>query len=285
MDQEQIKQISTAVLGEIFGIYIFFNGFRTLHKKRLIQNVPTSTVRAIPMGEVEIKGKAKAKNLLKTPVSKIPCVFFRYVEEEWRKVGKSYRWVKTLDTTSRNIFYLVDDTGAVKILPDGAELNLVNNYVSREGNIRKTEYYILENEYLYVLGRAKKLPSIHEIENQIVEKKIEQIIKNPDEKIKLDKNRDMWIDENELTEVKEKIKEEARIHLEKATELQKDDFVPSHLSDVIICKTDGFHFIISTMEENKMVESFKKRSAFMIFGGSFLIVFFFWLILKTITAK
>ncbi|MCM8764240.1 MAG: E3 ubiquitin ligase family protein [Candidatus Omnitrophica bacterium] len=277
---EHNNLLSYAIIGEISGIYFFFNGFSILRKKRLMQNVPTSTVRAIPIGEVEIKGKAKAMHLLKTPISQVPCVFFRYVEEEFRKAGKTHKWVKILDTSSNYPFYLVDDTGAVKVEPAGAELNLVNRHVIREGNIRRTEYYILENEKLYVFGKAKKLPSSYLIENEMVEKRFEEIMKDPEEKIKLDKNQDMWIDEDELAGAKEKIKQDIKKQITKNLEEKKDDFVLPHLKNVIIGKEKNSSFIISTMEENNFIQHLKVQSILMVYGGAFLIVACLWIIVR-----
>ncbi|MCM8815221.1 MAG: E3 ubiquitin ligase family protein [Candidatus Omnitrophica bacterium] len=231
-----------AIIGEISGIYFFFNGFNILRKKRLMQNVPTSTVRAIPIGEVEIKGKAKARFLLKTPVSKVECVFFRYIEEELRKVGKNYKWVKILDVNSDYPFYLVDDTGAVRIEPAGAELNLIKRYVKKDGNIRKTEYYIVEDEKLYVLGKARKLPSQYMIENEVNEKRFSEIMGNPEEK--------------------------------------KDDFVLPHLKDVAIGKEKNSAFIISTMEEDNLIQHLKVQSILMVYGGAFLIIGCLWIIVR-----
>lgn len=274
--------LSYAIIGEISGIYFFFKGFKVLHQKRLIQNVPSSTVRAIPIGEVEIKGRAKAKYLLKTPISKVPCVFFRYIEEEFRKLGNKYKWVKILDTRSDSQFYLADDTGAVKIDPVGAKLKIVNSYIQREGNLRKIEYYILENEKLYVFGKAKKLPSIYEIEKELVEKRLKEIMENPEEKIKIDKNQDMWIDENEVAETKEKIKQNIKEQLTKNLEAKNDEIVLKHLNNVVIGKENGSLFIISTMEENFLVEHLKLQTIFMIYGGAILIVGCLWIIIRYI---
>ncbi|MCM8763957.1 MAG: E3 ubiquitin ligase family protein [Candidatus Omnitrophica bacterium] len=277
---EYDRLFSYAIIGEASGIYLFLKGFRVLRQKRLIQNVPTSTVRAIPIGEVEIKGKAKAEYLLKTPVSKVQCVFFRYVEEEFRKVGKTYKWVKILDTSSNYPFYLVDDTGAVKIEPAGAELNLVNRYMTKQGNIRKTEYYILENEKLYVLGKAKKLQSSYMIENEMVEKRFTDIMDNPEEKISLDKNQDMWIDDSEVIVAKERIRQEIREKLAKNLEEKKDNFVLPHLRDVTIGKEKDSPFVISTMEEDNLIHHLKIQSILMVYGGAFLIVGCLWIILR-----
>lgn len=262
-----------SIMGEVAGIYFFFKGFKVLKEKRIIQNIPTSTIRAIPVGEVEIKGKAKSKYKLSTPISKVPCIFFRYIEEEFRRVGKNYKWVKILDIKSDFPFYIEDDTGTVKIDPKGADLKLVNKYMEVEGRIRKTEYYILEKEPMYVIGTAKKLPSFYDIEREEIEKRIKEIMENPEEKIKLDTNKDMWIDENEWAQARQKIKEEVRKHLqEKLKNADQDPDVSPHLKNIIVGKGENSPFIISTLREEQLVEKLEGQVVAMIFGGAFLIL-------------
>lgn len=277
---ESYDLLFAAILGEILGISFFFKGFRTLRQKRIIQNVPTSTIRAIPIGEVEIKGKSKAKYPLKTPLSSLPCVFFKYIEEEFRKVGKTYKWVKILETQSDYPFYIYDDTGTIIVNPAGAELTLVNKFIKNEGKIRKTEFYILENEKIYILGTAIKLPSRYEVEREIVEKKFKEVMEDPEEKIKLDKNKDMWIDENEIKEKEEEIKQNVKEQVEKAFIENNDNIVPDHLKDVIIGKGKYSPFIISTMEEQHLVNHLKLQTIIMVYGGGLLIIGCLWIILK-----
>jgi hypothetical protein len=47
-----------AALGLVIGPYLFYRGFRLLQRKRLILDIPRSTVRTAAMGGVEVSGKA-----------------------------------------------------------------------------------------------------------------------------------------------------------------------------------------------------------------------------------
>jgi hypothetical protein len=40
------------------GLFLFFRGFRDLRRKRLLEDTPTSTLRAIAPGLVEVSGRA-----------------------------------------------------------------------------------------------------------------------------------------------------------------------------------------------------------------------------------
>ena len=66
-------------IGFVLGIIGFFKGFKLRKKKRLIENIPTSTVRGMAVGLVEVKGQAvEYKGTLKTPFAKADSVFFHY---------------------------------------------------------------------------------------------------------------------------------------------------------------------------------------------------------------
>jgi hypothetical protein len=45
-----------SVGGLLLGLYVFYRGFHHFRRKRLIENTPTSKVRSIAMGLVEIFG-------------------------------------------------------------------------------------------------------------------------------------------------------------------------------------------------------------------------------------
>lgn len=52
-----------AIAGAPTGIYLFYRGFTVLARKRLIQNIPRSTIRSAAIGQVELAGKATVSRL------------------------------------------------------------------------------------------------------------------------------------------------------------------------------------------------------------------------------
>lgn len=170
--------------GVIFGAVAFFKGFSVREKKRLIENIPTSTVRGMAVGLVEVKGKAVCIDQpLMSHFAKTPCVFFRYKIEELRSSGKSSRWVTIASYSSTNYFYLEDETGKVAVDPLDAELHLnvdrnfsTGNFnpqsqqqfllgltelgISSSGflglgkSMRCFETYIAPGDFIYVMGNA-----------------------------------------------------------------------------------------------------------------------------------
>ncbi|MDD3726643.1 MAG: hypothetical protein PHI44_05555 [Candidatus Ratteibacteria bacterium] len=266
----ETKILIWSVIGVFAGIYLFFNGFRKLWKKRLIQNIPTSKIRSIAMGLVEINGTAVADVLLTGPYTKSPCVFYHILAEHLVRTQKSTYWVKELEMKSDIPFFVKDDTGVVMIDPAGAETNIPLRYSKMEGNRRYREWNIMEKEPIYVLGTAKRLEGIEEKIQKEVEVRIKDIIENPDEKIKLDTNKDMWIDEEEWRTAREKIKEDIRKKFEGVSNNLKQDGhnIPEHLKDIVICKGElDRHFLLSNKSEKELVGSYKYQIFFSIFGG------------------
>ncbi len=179
-----------SILGFLLGGYSFFKGFSYLKKKRFIENIPTSKIRSLAMGVVEIYGSAvPIKNkIIKSPFSQKDCVYSKYTIEEYRRSGKSSRWVTVKSRGSITNFHLRDDTGAVLINPEGANIEipfdfeynsgwgkdppetvkqfLKNNGMSFEGflGINKTmryrEYIIAPGDKLYIMGTAGANPFV-----------------------------------------------------------------------------------------------------------------------------
>lgn len=183
MSSSEEKGLVALCAGIIFGPIAFFKGFKVREKKRLIENIPTSTVRGMAVGLVEVKGKAVCiEQPLISYFAKAPCVFFRYQVEELRSSGKSSRWVTIASYSSTNYFYLEDETGKVAVDPQGAELHLrvdrqFSNSWSGQGkaellsglaglgltstsflgfskSLRCSETYIAPGDFIYVMGNA-----------------------------------------------------------------------------------------------------------------------------------
>jgi hypothetical protein len=74
-----------AALGLVIGPYLFYRGFRLLQRKRLILDIPRSTVRAAAMGGVEVSGKAVGPYTLVSPLSQRDCLYYRVVIRVLRK--------------------------------------------------------------------------------------------------------------------------------------------------------------------------------------------------------
>lgn len=113
--------LSWAALGLVIGPYLFYRGFRLLQRKRLILDIPRSTVRAAAMGGVEVSGKAVAPYTLVSPLSPRDCLYYRVVIRILRKSSSPI-----IDRTLRPLF-IDDGTGELMICPRGAEMQLTGS--------------------------------------------------------------------------------------------------------------------------------------------------------------
>lgn len=178
------------IIGFIFGLILFIKGFIWLKQKRLIENMPTSKVRSIAMGLVEIFGKVAPSKILKSPFSNKDCVYYKYTIEEYRRTGKHSRWVTVKKGEEVVHFYLEDDTGKVLIDPKGANVDIPLDFQFNSGlgkdppllikqflksnnmgfetflginkTMRYTEYFISPNDKLYIMGTAGDNPFVKE---------------------------------------------------------------------------------------------------------------------------
>lgn len=158
-------------VGFLFGIFLFYKGFFSLRKKRKIEHTPTSKIRGISLGEVEIYGEAfnpqleqkdnNSENI--SPFSKKKCVYYITTIEEERKNKNSTYWqVIHLDKFIRP-FYVKDDTGKIIVDPHGAKFDIPLAFEEISGFGRDpsndVRAYLDKNEIKFegLFGMNKKL--------------------------------------------------------------------------------------------------------------------------------
>jgi len=172
-----------------FGLSVY--GWLVHQRKRLIESIPTSTIRSLALGLVEISGQAQSEEgLLSTPFSGLPCVFYSYAVEEHVGSGKHARWETIAKGTSEQPFVVRDATEQVLVAPLGAELILPDERTYRNdwlgelpsttiaglnrlgisterwiGNktLRCREAFIQPEEQVYVLGTAHEQQDASEL--------------------------------------------------------------------------------------------------------------------------
>ena len=176
------------VMGVVGGLWLMWRGWRVQQRKRLIENIPTSPIRSLALGLVEVSGRAEPEvELLTSPFGGFPCVFYSYSVEEQVGSGKNTRWETIASGTSEQSFFVHDATGRVLVVPLDANLILPDERVSRTswlgelpplaaaglshlgiastswmGNktFRCRESFILPDESIYVLGTALEHPGM-----------------------------------------------------------------------------------------------------------------------------
>ncbi|PKH46643.1 LemA family protein, partial [Dehalococcoides mccartyi] len=135
---------------QIWGYLVFVLGlaalalaFRTMRRKRLVDDIPTSRTHGVFIGLVELKGTAESEKPFTGFLSAEQCVYYYYkVEERWsRMVTESFTdakghvqfrtrqesgWTQVASGKEMQPFYLKDETGIILIQPEGADIQPKN---------------------------------------------------------------------------------------------------------------------------------------------------------------
>jgi hypothetical protein len=77
-----------------------------------------------PGSAAKVRGRVIARDLIDSPLRGEPCVYYRYLVEEWR-ASRAYvggTWNPAQFDEAIAEFYIVDDTGRALVLPAGAEV-------------------------------------------------------------------------------------------------------------------------------------------------------------------
>lgn len=282
--------IKIAVSGFIFGILSFFCGFMSLRRKRIIENIPTSTVRGMAMGLVEIIGKAKMTSHLRSPLTSKECLFYNYKIEHYEIGRNSGTWVTIAKGDSSFFpFYLDDGTGKITVLPRGAELllpvdyefetsigktipsNLIEymeaNGIKYKGlfanlTLRFREWYICEGETVYVLGTAKKHHNAPYEHKRLLTERLRKLKSDSEKMAEVDLNKDGMISQEEWGLATSRI--EQKLLQEKLQSITPDDH-----GDVAIGKGEMQKtFIISDHSQKELISKLSSESFLCIWGGA-----------------
>jgi len=100
-------------------------GFRAVKHKRIVENLPASPTSGVAYGLAEVKGLVDLPdgvNPYEAPLSRRPCVTYKYEIKEQRGSGKKRRWVTVHSESRRKPFEVLDRDGSLKVCPDDAEI-------------------------------------------------------------------------------------------------------------------------------------------------------------------
>lgn len=276
------------------GIWYFFWGFKRLRRKRKIENIPTSTVRGLALGLVELIGKAKKNKILVSPLTQTECVFYRFTVERYQSSGRSGRWVIIAKGDSlASSFWLDDGTGRIIVFPEGSELIMPVNYEFKTGlgktlpdnlinfmeknnlryrglfgnySLRFNEWYICEDETVYVLGTAQSVGQDNYMDSRKEKllKRLRELKSNPQEMSKLDLNKDGEISTDEWDRAVAKIEQEL-LEEELKNSSQQEQV------DIMVSKGNKEEvFIISDYSQKELISKLSWQSFSSVFGGAVL---------------
>ena len=185
MSDIELKSWATAAL--FAGPWFFFRGFRDLRLHRLIKNTPTSRIRSMAMGLVEVKGTVIQRSSVRAPFSNQPCAYWE-VEIALRGSEK-HGWHTVYRESSGQPFFVDDGTGIAMVYPKGsmcrvppsadeacigamlpdvyseflAGRRLWQRVLWRFSQMRFRERRVEEGETVYILGSAEPRPQSRDI--------------------------------------------------------------------------------------------------------------------------
>ncbi|MFH1957889.1 MAG: GIDE domain-containing protein [bacterium] len=247
-----------------FSIFLFFLGWELYERKSVIEGIPTSTIRSLPMGLVEIKGLAKNKYPVNTPVNKINCVFYRYKIEKYVVTGsgrhRSSSWKEIAGGQSITPFFLEDSTGSVLVEPFNCDAVLRRRYYYSEGHYsgarRYSEWYILPGESVYILGYAGKSNDVMGSRREKLRSKLRELKSSKELQKRYDVNKDGSIDEYEWELAVREIEKEIR-----------QSGASGDLSDVAVSGSRKDNMLLADRSEKELAKWMGIKSFVFIFGG------------------
>ena len=116
--------LSVGVLPLALGFSMIFKQLRILKKRRFYEDIPTSKIRSLAMGLVEINGNVEEKNkLMKDPFDNKNCVYWSVsidISSPYKRGDDTYE-----ENSERTPFLLSDDTGSILVVPDKADFSTI----------------------------------------------------------------------------------------------------------------------------------------------------------------
>lgn len=160
------QAFDSGLLPAVLAVALCWGGFACLRLKRFIEDTPTSRIRSLAMGLVEVHGRALRRYALVAPMTQGACVWYRL--RKYRRDSNN-RWTQTSESSSGHVPFVLDDgSGQVVVDPAGAtvkvrteqtgypgESSLIGTAVEGGPDEKWIEELIYEGTTLYVLGYAR----------------------------------------------------------------------------------------------------------------------------------
>ncbi|HHJ17427.1 MAG TPA: E3 ubiquitin--protein ligase [Gammaproteobacteria bacterium] len=284
----------TAALG-----YLFYLIWRNFHRARVIEDTPTARVRSAAQGYVELEGRGRSlpERQVIAPLTKIPCVWYRFkIEKEQHSSRGGSNWTKVESGSSEDPFVFYDRTGDCLVDPRQAEVTPGTKKVwygksrwpggaERKGLLgmlvgrryRYTEERI-DPGSLYVLGWFDTLRSTDqsvgaEVSGLLRDWKQDQATLNA----RFDKNRDGQIDADEWQQARKAAQRE----------VVQDRAARSAQAAVNIVRASGhdrYPFLISAKPQQSLSSRYRRNAIFSLLGSVFAAGVLAWMLVVRLQA-
>jgi E3 ubiquitin ligase len=114
-----IGLVFVAIAGFVFA-------FINVHRKRIIEDTPTSKIRSAAQGYLELVGHGHLMDgqPIISPLTGSTCTWYEFKVDERRQSGKNSKWVTIRKGISDELFLIKDETGQCIIDPEGANVTV-----------------------------------------------------------------------------------------------------------------------------------------------------------------
>lgn len=259
------------------GLILFTHSFTLIGRKRAIENCPTSRVKTMPMGEVEVTGRARARYCLRAPFSMTECAYYSYklyervhtrngpkeVLREWGHSGNIPFYLEDLHDKDERAIILSKDAiikaGRSETFRGDALSAILTGLSNTTSNRRVVETTIPIGSKLYIMGFAHRLITTRREKRAGFTEKLKALKNNRALLLKkYDTDHDGKIDEEEWSRAVKDLEDEALV--ERLNRKKKDDIA-------IGAHPTGGLFYISDRAEESIIGSMKWRiPLFLILG-------------------
>ena len=280
MNAEEVFVLAIISALLLTGLCLFFRSILSILPRVVwISGTPTSPIRSLALGLVEITGRVKQRETTISPATNLECCLTRYKMQElqvrYTKNGRTTSWRTISSGFFYAPFFLRDgEDNQVLVDPKDAELHIPweTHYphsgfapLNEPGSIRYLEQAIYPNSLLYVLGEAKKKAQFADLKDE-VSTNLAILRGDPEKMAALDKNKDGRIDTVEWEQAVRKV--ESRVVEETITAARNP------LDTVVIAKPSARRpFIISTHSEKGVINRLRWKGYFTLVLGLALVFF------------
>jgi hypothetical protein len=275
---ELLPLISFAVTA--IGLMLFTHAFTLIGRKRAIENCPTSRIKTMPMGEVEVMGRTRAKYYLRAPFSMTECAYYSYkVYERVRTKNGTKEVLREWGHSTNVPFYLEDledkdertiilpteaimKAGRTETFRGDALSGILMGFSGTTSNRRVVETTIPIGAKLYVMGFAHRLIMTRREKKRGFNEKLRELKNNKTLLLKkYDTDHDGKIDEGEWSSAVKDLEDEVLLERLHAQSIKKNDDIAigSH-------PTGGLFYISDRHEESILGSMSWRIPLFLILG-------------------
>jgi len=229
----------------------FFAWMLSLRRLLAMSGTPTSRIASAAQGYVELVGRGRSHPDFQvlSRLTFLPCIWYRFIVEQRNSKNK---WERVSSGRSDESFMLHDGSGLCVVDPDHAEVIPRRKEVWTQGEFRYTEWLILPQETIYVLGEFSTLSGETidlDLKRDIGELLAEWKRNQPQLLERFDLDRDGTISEKEWTLARSQAKREVRkTHKEIRTQ-------PG--TNILHKPRDGRLFLISNIDPEKLARRYR----------------------------